>query len=38
MLEQFQNKKSLEIFIVNEILDKSDDAMEDSYVVIKLLI
>ena len=30
MSEQFQNKKSLEILIINEILDnENDDAIED---------
>ena len=32
--EQFQHKRSLEILIVNEILDnKNDDAMEDSLIL-----
>ena len=34
MSEQIQNKKSLEILIVNEILDnENDDAMEDSIIL-----
>ena len=34
MLEQLQNKKRLEILIVNEILDyENDDAMEDSLIL-----